>query len=72
MGADGLHDGALRVRLNAPPLDGRANDALIGWLSDQLALPRRAVQLVRGQAARRKRVHIDAPAPAVRRWLDSL
>ena len=30
---DGLHDGALRVRLAAPPLEGRANDALVAWLA---------------------------------------
>ena len=44
--ADGLHDGALRVRLAAPPVDGKANDALLRWLADELELPRRAVVLL--------------------------
>jgi uncharacterized protein YggU (UPF0235/DUF167 family) len=40
---DGLHDGALRVRLAAPPVDGKANDTLLRWLAGELGLPRRAV-----------------------------
>ena len=68
-GADGLHDGALRVRLQAPPVDGQANDALIAWLAAQLGLPRRGVQLLRGASARRKQVAIDLPADAVAQWL---
>ncbi len=58
-GADGLHDGALRVRLAAPPVDGKANEALLGWLSDTLNLPRRAVRLLHGSSARRKQLEID-------------
>lgn len=67
--ADGLHDGALRVRLNAPPVDGKANDALQAWLADELGLQRRAVVLLRGQAARRKQWQLDASAAAVATWL---
>ena len=67
--ADGLHDGSLRIRLVAPPVDGKANELLIGWLADQLGLPRRAVTLVRGQTARRKWLAIDAPPTQVAQWL---
>jgi uncharacterized protein len=70
--ADGLHDGALRIRLAAPPVDGKANDMLVAWVAEQLALPRRAVSLVRGQTARRKSVQIDAPAACLVHWLASL
>jgi uncharacterized protein len=68
-GVDGLHDGALRVRLAAPPVDGKANDSLVAWLADALALPRRSVRLRRGQASRRKQFAIDAPAEQVAAWL---
>ena len=68
-GADGLHDGALRVRLMAPPIEGRANAALVQWLADELGLPRRSVQLVAGDTGRRKRLHLDADAATVGRWL---
>lgn len=67
--ADGLHDGALRVRLAAPPVDGKANDTLVAWLAEELGLPRRAVRLLRGQTARRKQLEIDLPAAEVARWL---
>jgi uncharacterized protein len=61
-GADGLHDGALRVRLAAPPVDGKANDTLVAWLAGELGLARRKVTLVRGQTARRKWLELDGPA----------
>ena len=54
-GADGE---ALLVRLNAPPVDGAANDALVAFLAQRLQLPRRAVQIVAGERGRRKRVAI--------------
>jgi uncharacterized protein len=63
--ADGLHDGALRVRLAAPPVDGKANEALVAWVAEALGLPRRAVSLVRGQAARRKWLALDGPLPEI-------
>lgn len=71
-GADGMHDGALRVRLVAPPVEGKANDALVAWLAAELGLPRRAVRVARGTASRRKAVQIDAPLPIVGAWLASL
>jgi uncharacterized protein YggU (UPF0235/DUF167 family) len=37
----GFHDGALRVRLQAPPIEGRANAALLQWLAQSLGLPAR-------------------------------
>ena len=67
--ADGLHDGTLRVRLCAPPVDGKANQLLIDWLAGELGLPKRAVLLVRGEASRRKWLAIDAPVERVAGWL---
>ncbi len=67
--ADGLHDGALRVRLAAPPVDGKANDALVEWVAGELRLPRRAVRLLRGASARRKQLEVDLDAAAVSAWL---
>jgi uncharacterized protein YggU (UPF0235/DUF167 family) len=64
-----LHDGCLRVRLAAPPVDGKANDALLAWLAAELRLPRRGVRLLRGDTARRKQVELDAPPAAVATWL---
>lgn len=67
--ADGLHDGALRVRLCAPPVGGKANQSLIEWLASELGLPKRALRLVRGETARRKWLAIDAPPERVAAWL---
>lgn len=50
----GEHDGCLKVTLDAPPVDGAANEALIRLVAKQLGVPRRAVTLVRGQTSRRK------------------
>jgi hypothetical protein len=69
--AVGLHDGMLRVRLAAPALEGRANDALVDWLASQLGVPKRAIELRQGASARRKRLWIDIPAARVRAWLDA-
>jgi hypothetical protein len=67
--ADGLHDGALRVRLAAPPVDGKANAQLLGWLADELGCPKRAIVLLRGDTSRRKQVQIDLPEAVVAAWL---
>ena len=56
---DGERDGAVLVRLAAPPVEGAANDALIRYFADTLRLPRHAVRILSGQRGRRKRVAID-------------
>lgn len=67
--ADGLHDGALRVRLAAPPIDGRANEALVAWLAKRLGVPRRDVELLRGDSGRRKQVAIAVSHERASAWL---
>jgi uncharacterized protein len=66
----GLHGDALRLRLAAPALEGRANAALLVWLAAALGLPKRAVRLLAGDTARRKRVALACPPEAVMAWLD--
>ena len=68
--AVGLHDGALRLRLHAPPVGGKANDALLRWLGERLVLGRSDVELVRGHAARRKTVLLRSE-PTLQ-WADVL
>jgi uncharacterized protein YggU (UPF0235/DUF167 family) len=67
--ADGLHDGQLRVRLAAPPVDGKANAALTTWLAAELGLPRRAVTVLQGATTRRKLLALPLPAERVAAWL---
>ena len=68
-GADGLHDGCLRVRLAAPPVDGKANEQLLDWLARELQLPRRSVRVKRGESARRKQIEVDVPLATAAAWL---
>ena len=69
---DGLHDGALRVRLAAPPIDGRANEALVAWLAKQLGVTKRDVEVLRGESNRRKQVAIAVSHDTAAAWLASV
>jgi uncharacterized protein len=55
---DGLHGDALKVRVAAPALEGRANDALVEFLAEVFAVPRRDVRLASGRRSREKRFEI--------------
>ncbi|AEV25010.1 TIGR00251 family protein [Azospira oryzae PS] len=66
----GLHGDALKIRLAAPPVDGKANAALLAFVADRLGLPKSAVSLKSGQTSRRKVVEVaEPPADAVQRLL---
>jgi len=56
----GIVDGRLKLRLAAPPVDGKANEALQHWLASRLGLRLREVELLSGQTSRRKRVRLDS------------
>lgn len=70
--AAGLHDGALRVRLAARPIDGAANDALRRWLAGALGIAPSRVRLLRGETSRRKQWEVEADRSVVEAWLRSL
>ena len=59
----GISDGRLKLRLAAPPVDGKANEALQRWLADRLGLRLREVELLSGQTGRRKRVRLECALP---------
>ena len=54
-----LEGETLRAWLTAPPVDGAANVALLALLAERLALPKRAVTLLRGESSREKVVAIE-------------
>jgi uncharacterized protein len=58
----GTQAGRLKVRLTAPPVDGKANEALVAFLAGRFRVPRRQVVLEQGETGRQKRVRIVAPA----------
>ncbi len=54
----GLHGDALKIRLHAPPVDGKANEALISFLSKTLDIPKGNITLKSGANQRRKIISI--------------
>ena len=58
----GTHGDALKIRLAAPPVDGKANAALLRFLADAFGVPLRQVTLVRGDSSRHKILRIERPA----------
>lgn len=54
----GLYGDTLRVRLKAPPVEGQANEALRAFLAERLGVPVRAVEILSGDASRRKVVRV--------------
>jgi len=57
-GFDGLFNNALRVALQAPPVDGKANEALIKFLSDFFEIRKSAITILSGETSRMKRVSL--------------
>lgn len=55
---------ALKVKVHAPPVEGKANEALCEFLAEQLGVPRRAVSVLRGDTSRQKLVRIDGLSAA--------
>lgn len=63
----GEHGDALKIRLAAPPVDGKANAALLAFIAERLGVSKSAVTLKSGQTSRRKVVEVEgASAEAVR------
>jgi uncharacterized protein (TIGR00251 family) len=58
----GIHDNALKIRLTAPPVDGRANAALIAFLAEEFGVAKQQVALLRGKTSRTKKLRIQAPS----------
>ncbi len=62
-GLVGLHDGALKVALRAPPVDGAANAALTRFFAKLMDVPARSVLIVQGATGRSKRVAFETLDP---------
>ncbi|HEX7373579.1 MAG TPA: DUF167 family protein [Steroidobacteraceae bacterium] len=58
----GVHGDRLRLRLNAPPVDGRANAALVEFIASVFDVPRARVVLEQGLTTRDKRVRVSGAA----------
>jgi len=61
----GEHDGALRVRIAAPPVDGAANEELVRLLARAFEVPRSAIEISAGHASKLKTVRVTGGQPSV-------
>lgn len=61
IGFAGQHGERLKIRISAPPVDGKANEMLLAFLAKEFDVGRRQVSLLSGQQNRQKRVLIEAP-----------
>ncbi|MCC4115422.1 DUF167 family protein [Aromatoleum toluclasticum] len=61
----GLHGEAMKIRLAAPPVDGKANAALCAFLAAFCNVPKSAVALISGETSRAKRVRVDGATAEV-------
>lgn len=59
----GMHDGCVKIRLAAPPVDGAANAALIEYIAAQLDIAKSRVRITAGLTSRRKTVEVDGVTP---------
>lgn len=60
----GFVDGMLRVKVAAPPVQGKANQALVALLAETLGVRKGQVSIVRGQASKQKVVAVEGLAPS--------
>ena len=63
-GVTGVHADALKIALTAPPVDGKANEALIEFLAEALRLPRARIAIVAGLTSRTKTLRITGKSAA--------
>lgn len=68
----GILEDVLKIRLQAQPIEGKANDVLIRYLAEMLDVPRTAVRLTHGHASKRKMIEIAAPHLTVDRVKQAL
>jgi len=55
----GIHGDALKIRVTAPPVEGRANEALIAFLAKRLGVRKSQVEIVAGTTSRRKMIRVS-------------
>ena len=57
----GVYNGRLKIRLQAPPVEGKANQALVTYLSQKFKIPKSTVSITKGANSRLKTLTIDDP-----------
>jgi uncharacterized protein len=57
----GLHGDRLKIRIKAPAVDGKANAALIDFLSDEFSVAKNQIKIEQGELGRQKNIRIELP-----------
>jgi uncharacterized protein (TIGR00251 family) len=68
----GLHDGALRIRVAAPPVEGAANRELVKFLAKRFKIAQASITLMSGASSKNKIIRIANPGAALREQLEKL
>ena len=69
----GKEAGVWKIKLTAPPVDGKANKELINFLAKRLKIAKGRIEIVSGQRSRLKKIEIkDLPFPELERLLDGV
>ena len=71
-GIQGVMGDALKVRIQAPPVEGKANAHLIKFLSKQWKIPRFNIEIISGETGRNKRLRISDPTDAMRKEITDI
>ncbi|MFN4233891.1 MAG: DUF167 domain-containing protein [Bacteroidia bacterium] len=67
-----LSDNTLKVRITAPPVDGKANEAIIAFLSEIFEIPKSDIKLLKGGNSKYKRFEIFAGDEDIKRIIENL
>lgn len=57
----GVHGDSLKIRITAPPVDGKANEHIIKWFSKLFKVPKGDIEILQGELGRKKTLRIRAP-----------
>ena len=68
----GIMGDTLKVRIQAPPVEGKANAYLVKFISKQWKIPRSNIEILSGETGRNKRLRISHPTEALRKRLEAL
>ena len=71
-GIQGVLGDALKIRIQAPPVEGKANTYLIKFLSKQWKIPRASIEILSGESGRNKRLRISNQTDELRKTLLSI
>lgn len=73
LGFQSIHADRIKIGISAPPVDGKANDELIRYLSKALGCPKRAIRIARGETSTEKEVLVERRfAERIDEWLGTL